>query len=120
MPKVPETEDAAKPSRRCCATGFHGKKVTQGVSFASMVQGAPPTPSLVPTTGNQHNHQIVQNQAAFGRGQYVVVKGDEIRLFRVLRPACMRNQKKCLGIGPPSTLICKHSRSSSTFAATST
>ncbi|GIY94905.1 hypothetical protein CEXT_807301 [Caerostris extrusa] len=48
MPKVPETEDAAKPSRRCCATGFHGKKkVTQGVSFASMVQGALPTPSLV-------------------------------------------------------------------------
>ncbi|GIX79033.1 hypothetical protein CEXT_244831 [Caerostris extrusa] len=49
---VPETENAAKPSRRYCATGFHGKKkVTQGVSFASMVQGAPPTPSLVPTTG---------------------------------------------------------------------
>ncbi|GIY08282.1 hypothetical protein CEXT_411201 [Caerostris extrusa] len=30
MPKVPETEDAAKPSRRCCATGFHGKKSNPG------------------------------------------------------------------------------------------
>ncbi|GIY52249.1 hypothetical protein CEXT_417161 [Caerostris extrusa] len=35
---------------------FVSKKITQGVSFASMVQGTPPAPSLVSTTENQQNH----------------------------------------------------------------
>ncbi|GIY69149.1 hypothetical protein CDAR_376121 [Caerostris darwini] len=49
---------AAGPARR----EFVAKKVTQGVSLASVVQGTPPTPSPVSATENQRNHSLINNQ----------------------------------------------------------
>ncbi|GIY98200.1 hypothetical protein CEXT_343501 [Caerostris extrusa] len=48
-----------------------------------------------------------------GRGQYVAVKGDELKDFFVScgLPVC-EIRKEVLGEGPPSTLICKNCRSS--------
>ncbi|GIY32345.1 hypothetical protein CEXT_612611 [Caerostris extrusa] len=50
-----------KSSCRSCAKGIYSKKVTQGVSFCQLVQGAPPTPSPVSATENQQNHPVTNN-----------------------------------------------------------
>ncbi|GIY83982.1 hypothetical protein CEXT_642791 [Caerostris extrusa] len=54
-----------------------------------MVQGAPPTPSLVPTTGNRHNHQIVQNQVPNSNSdaatKAIYVLNELISIFNSLR-----------------------------------
>ncbi|GIY80660.1 hypothetical protein CEXT_477971 [Caerostris extrusa] len=51
-PKFPKPSQQNQRKRE----GGRFKKITQGVSFASMVQGTPPAPSLVSTTENQQNH----------------------------------------------------------------